>query len=464
MAADGGGPVIGLEQIARDIGGLWMQTSEVADRVEETSQAVASQTGSLQVLQDASQSLHEQAAQIVAALDSARRTGELGHTALDGGRSRMAETLGVIRALTEAVERTGTRIDTLVRAIARVETVARDINGICRQSNLIALNASVEAHRAGEAGRGFAILAREMKSLADQTGLSAAEIERTLAEAAAEARSLSETVGESLGWVEQTRSGTTEIDGIVAEIGTHLDSMLDQVVQVDRAAGQVRQQAAQVDQEVAALSDAAHQSSDTLARVTDQVNGLLSLSERLVRHAEQAGMATVDHHYIEQAMATAASIGTLLEEAVRRQEIREAELFDEDYWPVAGTDPVQHMTRFTRITDRLLPRIQEPILAADDRILFCAAVDRNGYLPTHNARFSQPQRRGQPEWNAANSRNRRIFNDKVGLSAARNTQPFLLQTYKRDMGGGTYVLMKDCSAPILVNGRHWGGFRIGYRV
>jgi len=48
---------------------------------------------------------------------------------------------------------------------------------------------------------------------------------------------------------------------------------------------------------------------------------------------------------------------------------------------------------------------------------------------------------------------------KVGA----NTKPFLLQTYRRDMGGGKFVLMKDLSAPIFVNGRHWGAFRIGFR-
>ena len=39
-----------------------------------------------------------------------------------------------------------------------------------------------------------------------------------------------------------------------------------------------------------------------------------------------------------------------------------------------------------------------------------------------------------------------------------------MQTYRRDMGGGVFVLMKDLSAPIVVHGRHWGGLRIGVRV
>jgi methyl-accepting chemotaxis protein len=68
------------------------------------------------------------------------------------------------------------------------------------------------------------------------------------------------------------------------------------------------------------------------------------------------------------------------------------------------------------------------------------------------------------EWNTANSRNRRIFNDRTGLGAGRNTQPFLVQTYRRDMGGGTFIIMKDISAPIFVNGRHWGGVRLAAKV
>lgn len=102
-------------------------------------------------------------------------------------------------------------------------------------------------------------------------------------------------------------------------------------------------------------------------------------------------------------------------------------------------------------------------MEGDERIVFCAAVDRNGYLPTHNNNFSQPQGR-DPVWNAANCRNRRMFDDRVGLGAGRNEKPFLVQTYRRDMGGGQFALMKDASAPITVGGRHWGGVRIGYRT
>jgi methyl-accepting chemotaxis protein len=118
------------------------------------------------------------------------------------------------------------------------------------------------------------------------------------------------------------------------------------------------------------------------------------------------------------------------------------------------------VTPFAQFTDRVLPKVQEAALDLNE-VIFCAVVDRNGYLPTHNRKFSQPQG-PDPVWNAANCRNRRIFNDRVGLKAGRSKEPFLLQVYRRDMGGGVFRMMKDVSAPIVVNGRHWGGLRLAY--
>ncbi len=94
--------------------------------------------------------------------------------------------------------------------------------------------------------------------------------------------------------------------------------------------------------------------------------------------------------------------------------------------------------------------------------MFCVAWARNGYLPTHNPDYRRPQGR-DPVWNTAHCRNRRIFNDRAVQRVGRNTKPFLLQTYRRDMGGGVFALLKDLSAPIYVRGRHWGAFRMGYR-
>jgi methyl-accepting chemotaxis protein len=159
----------------------------------------------------------------------------------------------------------------------------------------------------------------------------------------------------------------------------------------------------------------------------------------------------------------AAEVTAAFEAALKDGRITEAQLFDRDYKPIPGSDPQQLMAGCVALTDKVLPAIQEPLLDFDQRVVFCAAVDVNGYLPTHNLKFGQPQG-SDPVWNAAHCRNRRIFNDRVGLAAGKNKEPFLLQTYRRDMGGGNFVMMKDVSAPIVVAGKHWGGVRLAYKV
>lgn len=171
-----------------------------------------------------------------------------------------------------------------------------------------------------------------------------------------------------------------------------------------------------------------------------------------------------DQPVIAIAMAAAQQVQAVFQRAVDSGEMSEDDFFDEDYEPVEGSNPVQHLTRFTAFTDKELPAIQEPATDSHDSIIFSAAVDRNGYLPTHNLKYCHPQRPDDPVWNAANCRNHRIFNDRTGLAAGRNTAPYLVQSYLRDMGGGNYVLMKDLSVPIHINGKHWGGFRVGYNL
>jgi methyl-accepting chemotaxis protein len=175
-------------------------------------------------------------------------------------------------------------------------------------------------------------------------------------------------------------------------------------------------------------------------------------------------IAEENRDFVERATTAAAAIGRQLEALIDSGRLTEAQLFDTEYTPIAGTDPLQLSTGYLDALEGFLPQIQEPLLAGDPRMVFCAATDRNGYLPVHNRKFSQPQKPGDPAWNAANARNRRIFDDRAGLAAARNTRPFLVQSYPRDMGNGTVVMMKEVDAPIRVRGRHWGCFRTAYRL
>ena len=177
---------------------------------------------------------------------------------------------------------------------------------------------------------------------------------------------------------------------------------------------------------------------------------------------EQDDPHPVDPQLVRLAQTTADRIGAEFEAVLDAGAMTLDALFDEVYAPVRGSAPQQFTTAFTELGDAVLPAIIDPVLDCDPRVLYCAAVDRNGYLPTHNSRFSRPQR-DDPAWNAAHSRHRQIYDDDLGLVAARNQAPVLCQPYLSDMGGGTHLSLLDVSAPIAVRGLHWGALRLGCR-
>jgi methyl-accepting chemotaxis protein len=171
-----------------------------------------------------------------------------------------------------------------------------------------------------------------------------------------------------------------------------------------------------------------------------------------------------NNEFVARAMEAGGTLTRMFESAVGRGEIAIEDMFDTDYVEIPGSNPQQHRTRILDWADRALPPFQEAFLAKDARMAFCVAIDRNGYLPVHNKIYSHPQRPGDVAYNTANSRNRRIFNDPAGLAAGRNQAPYLIQSYARDMGNGTTIMMREIDVPIRVRGRHWGGFRTAYKL
>jgi methyl-accepting chemotaxis protein len=181
-------------------------------------------------------------------------------------------------------------------------------------------------------------------------------------------------------------------------------------------------------------------------------------------HERLGAIRNENKQFVERAVGAAAAISQAFEQAVTSGKLTREALFDTDYVAIEGTNPQQFRTRALAVLETLLPPIQEPLLASDTRMTFCAAVDRNGYLPVHNRIYSQPQKPDDVAWNLANCRNRRIFDDRAGLSAARNGRPALIQSYPRDMGNGVVIMMREIDAPVRVFGKHWGGLRTAYKI
>jgi methyl-accepting chemotaxis protein len=133
------------------------------------------------------------------------------------------------------------------------------------------------------------------------------------------------------------------------------------------------------------------------------------------------------------------------------------QLFDTFYIPIPNTYPQKYHTQYDKILDTNMQSLLDGYLNKSSRFIYFIVTDVNGYVPTHNSKFSQALT-GNKEVDAKKNRTKLIFNDRTGLAAARNTAQYLFQEYPRDTGEMIY----DLSVPIYVRGQHWGSVRVGY--
>lgn len=173
--------------------------------------------------------------------------------------------------------------------------------------------------------------------------------------------------------------------------------------------------------------------------------------------SDEADLSIDDLQMLQDARKCAGEVSKALEELVDSNRLTIDQLFDTFYIPIPNTSPQKYHTEYDKLTDEVLIGIIDSCLDLDQRIVFVVPVDLNGYLPTHNSKYSKPLTNNM-DYNAKNNRTKRIFNDRTGLTAAKNTKPFLLQTYSRDTGQE----MNDLSIPIIIKGKHWGALRVGY--
>jgi methyl-accepting chemotaxis protein len=189
----------------------------------------------------------------------------------------------------------------------------------------------------------------------------------------------------------------------------------------------------------------------------------LSEATRGALGTKLAAVREENKELIDRAISVAGQISSTFEELVSSGRISLDALFDNNYVPIEGTDPVQYRTRFLDILERVLPPIQNPVLDANPRMTLCGAIDRNGYIPVHRPTHSQPQRPGERDWNDRNCRNRRIYDDPMRLAAARSTRAYTIQQF-RHVRRGKMMQIRSVAAPIRVFGKHWGALRTTYEV
>jgi methyl-accepting chemotaxis protein len=326
------------------------------------------------------------------------------------------------------------------------------IDEISDQTNLLSLNAAIEAAGAGEAGKRFSIVAGEVKRLAERT-----------VDATGQIKGLIEQIQKaSNATIMLTEEGTKGVDAASTRVARVSEALGGIIAMVQETTGAAREIKLSTQQQ----TTASEQMAETIAEVRDVAAQVAASAEETAQAiAELTGLAENLRELLEdglqekgkvRAVEGAQLMERILAEALRSGRFTPQELFDENYVPIPGTDPQKYRTQYDVFLDERIARLQDAFLA-DDQVVYAVLADRNGYVPTHNSRYCQPLT-GDRRKDLLGNRTKRLFNGTVELAAARNREGVLVQVYHRDTG----EKMWDISAPVCVDGRHWGAFRLGY--
>lgn len=451
-----------VDQLANQIGSLGVELADVAGNLQEVAGRVSGQSERFGHLQKATQTMVATNRDIAGASQAVQSATTAAVNDITESRAGVDAAVQHIAELISAVGRIEQRLGAVGTALAQVAKVSGTIEAIAKQTNLLALNATIEAARAGAAGKGFAVVASEVKSLAEATRLATRLIGDTVRDLDGQVNNLIGESGDASVRAKHAGESANLIQGVIVRVHDGFSAVGQEIAGIAKAATANLAHCDMVIDELAELAAGVDLSSTELGRADDRVAKLLDVSENLIELIADSAVETADTPLIRVVVETATTISAAFEAAIERGEITLDQLFDEKYREIAGTNPKQYLTDYVALTDRILPDIQDPVQKIDPRIVFCVAWAKGGYLPTHNPNYRLPQG-SDPVWNNANCRNKRLFNDRAVQKVAANTKRFLLQTYRRDMGGGHFVLMKDLSSPIRVRGRHWGAFRMGFR-
>jgi methyl-accepting chemotaxis protein len=352
----------------------------------------------------------------------------------------------------QAVESVGVAVAGVTDTLADVTAAAEDIMKIALQTRLLAFNASIEAKHAGDAGRGFGVVAEAVKDLAARVEHSSKLITSTIAQLHARINDLSQDIRST----DSRKHGAVTRDSFhvaVSKVQSSVDGIADAAQKnLDGCAG--------VSKIVDGLTAQVAESARSLQSARQETEGFLTLSEELIEMVADSGVETVDTPCINAVMAMAEECGAFLESGILNGKITPEDLFSAQYKKDPHTNPVTYLARYSYFIDPFLPEFLERMMMVSSKVVFAVVTDRKGYVPKNVKKFCQPYSQ-DPVWNQAHCRYRRFYDGRTEMAAIRSQNRFLLQTYRRDMGGGRFLVMKHLSAPIFVNGAHWGALRVG---
>lgn len=450
-----------LDQIPRSCGDVTIGCTDVAGIVEAVIQSSEKLRAEHDALRGTVGELEADQERVAEASDEARLLSERAIERLGEGTQLIQASLGKINSVLMLVESLSQHVTGFAAAMDQVRRSAQDIDQIAETTNILALNATIEAMRAGDAGRTFAVVAGEVKSLANDTRKATEEISATVDALGLEANSVIERMESGSKASGEAKRSITQIEEAMANVGTLVEEVDKQNDQIARSTSTISGHVIRVKDVLDSFDQAAIVNESQLSEAHKRMEDLELTASEMFDRIVKAGLSPQDSVMVERAQEIARTLEKRAEEAIERGELTMEQIFDTNYREIPGSNPVRYRTTFCDWADQNWQPIDDRVADENPVVLMCSQSDMNGFLPTHLSNHSQKPT-GDLAHDTEFCRNGKIIFGSIDKRAKESTDPYMMAVYRQEGDGKNYVVVRNIYAALTIGGRRWGDFELAY--
>lgn len=452
-----------LEKIPESCSAVTLGCTDVAGIVAgviESSEALREEH---QALRETVSALESDQAKVSEASDEARLLSERAIERLGEGTALIQSSLGQINSLLELVDTLGQHVTGFAAAMDQVRRSAQDIDQIAETTNILALNATIEAMRAGEAGRTFAVVAGEVKSLANDTRKATEEIAHTIDTLGDEANAVINQIKEGSTASAEAKNSVARIETTISSVGELVEEVDKQNDVIARSTGTISAHVGSVQSVLAGYDKSSRENEKELHGAHLRMMELEITASEMFDKIVQAGLCPEDSVMVSRAQEFLKEIVEHTEKAIANGEIIETAIFDQQYQPIEGSNPPRFKTAISDWAHQNWRPFLDRAKSEDDRIVAAACTDTKGFLPTHLSEHSLTPT-GDVAHDTTYCRNGRIIFDPLDQKAKASTAPYMMAVYRQEGDGEQYLVVRNVYIPLHINGRRWGDFELAYTL